>query len=412
VKIKIGDTVPFGAYTWRVLTTSETNALLIMENVIGVAGLDISIGGLWKNCESREYLNGEFLGQFSSTEVNSIANTVLQTHYEYSSCDVSENKKYEYETTDKVFILDDREATIYFPCNPDRIATLKNSEEALINIAPLSISGLSTAIVRDWMVDKSRLATGVHTPYRLRNTYTYDDPQKGAWTYIGYVDTNGEINLHYLPKFCNIRPALWLDLKYLYTLDRLSVDAPDTEIPALLKWDEIPTSVTDEYIKKIGGFDYSYDKNMKGYVITGYFGGNEMRIPESIWDIPVVKIGGAPELLKYRTVFDKGKVRGNDLGKILSIDIPDSVLEIGYNAFSGFYGLIEIKIPNSVTKISDSAFSGCWGLTSVTIPSSVKEIGSKAFHDCPKLASVTIPEKVINIAPDAFDDCTELKRTD
>ena len=41
-----------------------------------------------------------------------------------------------------------------------------------------------------------------------------------------------------------------------------------------------------------------------------------------------------------------------------------------------------ITIPNSVTNIGDDAFYYCSGLTSVTIPNSVTSIGSSAFSYC------------------------------
>ena len=68
--------------------------------------------------------------------------------------------------------------------------------------------------------------------------------------------------------------------------------------------------------------------------------------------------------------------------------IPDSVTEIGYDAFKNCSGLTSIIIPDSVTEIGDYAFYGCTGLTSITIPDSVKEIGGGAFSDCASLREV------------------------
>ena len=51
--------------------------------------------------------------------------------------------------------------------------------------------------------------------------------------------------------------------------------------------------------------------------------------------------------------------------------IPNNVVEIGENAFSGCNNIITIDIPNTVTSIGNSAFSGCYNLLSIKIPYSV-----------------------------------------
>ena len=53
------------------------------------------------------------------------------------------------------------------------------------------------------------------------------------------------------------------------------------------------------------------------------------------------------------------------LSCLTSIDIPNSVTEIGDGAFQDCYSLATIDIPNSVTKIGNSAFYGCTAVTSV-----------------------------------------------
>lgn len=136
--------------------------------------------------------------------------------------------------------------------------------------------------------------------------------------------------------------------------------------------------------------------------------------------------------------------------------IPDSVTEIGCNAFNGCTSLNSIKIPDSVTKIEECAFKNCINLTKITIPDSVKEIGEYAFFGCTSLplvdgiryagiylieavdkaqtaiqikegtkfigseafkeydalASITIPESVAEIGKDAFFCCMKLNRVD
>ena len=81
--------------------------------------------------------------------------------------------------------------------------------------------------------------------------------------------------------------------------------------------------------------------------------------------------------------------------------IPNTVTEIGNNAFYRCSGLTSITIPNSVTSIGYEAFQSWSGLTSITIPNSVTSIGERAFIGCRGLTSVTLPNSA-SIGYDAF----------
>jgi len=71
-------------------------------------------------------------------------------------------------------------------------------------------------------------------------------------------------------------------------------------------------------------------------------------------------------------------------------NIPNTVTEIGKNAFYYCSKMTSITIPDSVTTIGAGAFEGCSSLTEITIPQSVTSIGSDAFVYCGKLMAINI----------------------
>ena len=88
--------------------------------------------------------------------------------------------------------------------------------------------------------------------------------------------------------------------------------------------------------------------------------------------------------------------------------IPDSVTGINSSAFEDCSSLTSITIPDSVTEIGYGVFSGCSGLTNITIPNSVTSIGEEAFEGCSSLTSMTIPDSVTEIGYHAFSGCSGL----
>lgn len=91
-----------------------------------------------------------------------------------------------------------------------------------------------------------------------------------------------------------------------------------------------------------------------------------------------------------------------------SITIPNSVTSIGFYAFDGCYSLTSAIIPNSLTTIGVGVFGNCSDLTSITIPNSVTTIDFGAFWYCSSLTSIIIPNSVTSIGAYAFDNCTNL----
>lgn len=81
--------------------------------------------------------------------------------------------------------------------------------------------------------------------------------------------------------------------------------------------------------------------------------------------------------------------------------IPESVENIGRNAFSGCESLKRITIPASVKTISRGAFTNCVNLSDVTLFGKVETVDKWAFAYCSSLKNIRINSDA-NIHADAF----------
>lgn len=90
------------------------------------------------------------------------------------------------------------------------------------------------------------------------------------------------------------------------------------------------------------------------------------------------------------------------------ITFSGNVTKVGYNAFTGCSRLVSVNLPDTVVSIGINAFSWCSKLTDVTIPNHVTTIGDYAFASCDNIKTITIPEKVTKISYGAFQDSGNL----
>lgn len=164
--------------------------------------------------------------------------------------------------------------------------------------------------------------------------------------------------------------------------------------------------------------------------------------------------------LEYN-IYDNAKYLGNDNNPymvlieatdtdITSCEIHEDTMFIYQSAFSECSSLMSINIPNSVISIGVNAFFGCESLeavyitdisawcgikfhtitngsinvnplryahnlylngdilTELTIPDEITSIGDCAFDGCSRLTSITIHDGVTSIGGFALDDCTSL----
>jgi len=73
---------------------------------------------------------------------------------------------------------------------------------------------------------------------------------------------------------------------------------------------------------------------------------------------------------------------------VQSVEIPESVVNVGSSTFYNCAGLESIVIPKGITSIGGEAFMNCRGLKSVTIPASLAFVDFFAFCECTSLETV------------------------
>lgn len=114
------------------------------------------------------------------------------------------------------------------------------------------------------------------------------------------------------------------------------------------------------------------------------------------------------EVTLPNTVDEIGYQAFFNCSKLTNVTIPEGVIKIGQAAFYGCSQLTSITIPSTITDM-DQAFSGNTALSHVTLTNGISNISNMAFKGCTGLTEIKVPESVGQIGPNAFNGCTNLK---
>lgn len=96
--------------------------------------------------------------------------------------------------------------------------------------------------------------------------------------------------------------------------------------------------------------------------------------------------------------------------KLQKVTILPGTRRIADCLFEDLFGLREVSLPDTLEEIGDQAFCGCGNLKTINFPEGLKSIGDSAFWDCDSLEEITLPATLESIGSDAFGDCGELRR--
>ena len=240
------------------------------------------------------------------------------------------------------------------------------------------------------------------------SAYTWTDANGTEWYFTTFgsnakITNRGYSSPSYLPSISGTIPA-------------------DLTIPTTLYVGETPYTVT----------------SIGDYAFSGCSSLTSVNIPEGVTSIGNSAFYGCSSLTSITipngvTSIEDGAFSG--CSSLFSIIIPNSVTSISVSAFRDCRGLTSIMvtagnekydsrnnsnaiietatntliigckntiIPNSVTDIGGQAFYGCSSLTSISIPDGVTSIRDHAFSGCVSLSSITIPSSVSSIGETAF----------
>lgn len=93
---------------------------------------------------------------------------------------------------------------------------------------------------------------------------------------------------------------------------------------------------------------------------------------------------------------------------IESLHIGEGITKIEAWVFDKFTHLSELTLPDSLITVGQNAFSGCSALTNLALGSGTRAIEGNAFADCTRLNQLTLNNGLESIHLRAFSGCSEL----
>lgn len=132
-----------------------------------------------------------------------------------------------------------------------------------------------------------------------------------------------------------------------------------------------------------------------------------------------------PETVKYigkYAFYECSNLAKADFGKVekigiqvfwktalVEIELPNTLTEIGADAFRGCTSLTSVIFPESLKIIGNNAFAGDTSLVSVVMNAGLKSSGSGIFNRCSSLESIIMTNSISKYQSSYFGDCSSLK---
>lgn len=163
-------------------------------------------------------------------------------------------------------------------------------------------------------------------------------------------------------------------------------------------------------------------KEIEWYAFFGCSSLHHIFIPESVRHIhthiasSLRDYSVSPDSKHFATI--DGVLFNKDLTKLLEMPrgrkirnyvIPDSVVEIGYDAFWLCKSLRHVTLPIGLRRIGEGAFGDCISLQELQLPDGIDTIQKDTFRYCEALKSIKLPRHLKKIGEGAFFCCDSLQ---
>jgi hypothetical protein len=229
-----------------------------------------------------------------------------------------------------------------------------------------------------------------------------------------------ELNIKNLTTWCNIEIAdnqyeTSIELAYFNGEPLKSITTPEsiTELRqyAFYQFENLEELVITDNINSIGKRAVSWCKNLNSVTI----GRNVKTSYEDAFYGSAIKALHIQDIDAWLTISFSSSVSSNPMyysqtvyvndKELTELVIPETVFAVKSYSFAGCKTLKNIVF-NNIERISTYAFSSCSALESIQLPETVTEIGDSAFKNCGNVQSVRIPSSVTSISKNAFSSCS------
>ena len=166
--------------------------------------------------------------------------------------------------------------------------------------------------------------------------------------------------------------------------------------------------VVDSYYHLSGHLDLNGARGICDCAFSGCTTLTSVLIPDTVVSIGEDAFTGCSGLADENGFVIIRDVLYGYFGNTADVVIPDVVAVVGSGAFYNNDDVKSVTIPDSVTSLGRSVFMECYGLTNVTIGAGITNIEYGTFCRCSSLENVTIPDGVTSIGDYAFKGCSGL----